>query len=31
LMLIEPARVELTSLPEMSTGKKPEVWRSSRK
>ncbi len=23
-MLIEPARVELTSLPEMTTGKKPE-------
>jgi general stress protein 26 len=31
LMLIEPDRVELTSLPEMSTGKKPEVWRPSRK
>ena len=31
LMLIEPDRVELTSLPEMTTGKKPEVWRASRK
>jgi general stress protein 26 len=31
LMLITPERVELTSLPEMTTGKKPEVWRASRK
>ena len=31
LMLITPDRVELTSLPEMMTGKKPEVWRASRK
>jgi general stress protein 26 len=31
LMLIEPDRVELTSLPEMTTGKKPEVWRASGK
>jgi hypothetical protein len=30
-MLITPARVELTSLSEMMTGKKPEVWRSARK
>jgi general stress protein 26 len=30
LMLITPARVELTSLPEMMTGKKPEVWRATR-
>jgi general stress protein 26 len=31
LMLITPTRVELTSLPEMMTGKKPEVWRPARK
>jgi general stress protein 26 len=31
LMLITPSRVELTSLPEMMAGKKPEVWRASRK
>jgi general stress protein 26 len=31
LMLITPTRVELTSLPEMITGKKPEVWRASGK
>jgi len=31
LMLITPARVELTSLAEMTTGKKPEVWRSAEK
>ena len=31
LMLIEPHRVELTSLAEMTTGKKPEVWRASGK
>jgi general stress protein 26 len=31
LMLITPTRVELTSLPEMMTGKKPEVWRRARK
>src|SRR5271167_3147953 len=30
LILIEPARVELTSLAEMTTGKKPEVWRAPR-
>ena len=31
LMLIEPERVELTSLPDMTSGKKPEVWRAARK
>ena len=31
LMLIEADRVELTSLAEMTTGKKPEVWRASQK
>jgi len=31
LMLITPRRVELTSLAEMTTGKKPEVWRASGK
>jgi uncharacterized pyridoxamine 5'-phosphate oxidase family protein len=31
LMLITPSRVELTSLPEMMTGKAPEVWRPSKK
>lgn len=31
LMLIEPDRVGLTSLAEMTTGKKPEVWRASGK
>ena len=31
LRLITPERVELTSLPEMTTGKKPEVWRASGK
>ncbi len=31
LMLITPGRIELTSLQEMTTGKKPEVWRASRK
>jgi general stress protein 26 len=31
LMLITPARIELTSLSEMTTGKKPEVWRSAEK
>ncbi len=31
LMLITPTRIELTSLPEMTTGKKPEVWRGARK
>lgn len=31
LMLIEPERVELTSLSEMTAGKQPEVWRTSRK
>jgi general stress protein 26 len=27
LLLVEPARVELTSLAEMTTGKPPRVWR----
>ena len=31
LMLITPARIELTSLPVMTTGKKPEVWHAQRK
>jgi general stress protein 26 len=31
LMLITPERVELTSLPEMMTAKKPAVWRALRK
>ena len=31
LMLITPDRVELTSLAEMTTGKKPEVWRAARR
>jgi len=31
LMLIAPQRVELTSLAEMTTGKKPEVWRAAGK
>jgi general stress protein 26 len=31
LMLIEPERVELTSLGEMTAGKPAEVWRASRK
>ncbi len=31
LMLITPDRVELTSLPEMTTGIKPEVWHAPRK
>ncbi len=31
LMLITPARIELTSLPVMTTGKKPEVWHAPRK
>ncbi len=31
LMLIEPARAELTSLPEMAQGKKPQVWRAAKK
>ena len=31
LVLITPDRVELTSLAEMTTGKKPEVWRAGRK
>ncbi len=31
LMMITPERVELTSLPEMTAGKKPEVWRAARK
>ncbi|MGH7925063.1 MAG: pyridoxamine 5'-phosphate oxidase family protein [Candidatus Binatus sp.] len=30
LMLITPDRVELTSLAEMTTGKKPEVWRAGK-
>jgi general stress protein 26 len=31
LILITPERVELTSLSEMTAGRKPEVWRASRK
>ncbi|HYL59605.1 MAG TPA: pyridoxamine 5'-phosphate oxidase family protein [Candidatus Acidoferrales bacterium] len=31
LMLVTPSRVELTSLPEMTTGVKPQVWRPSKK
>ncbi|MGO9451771.1 MAG: pyridoxamine 5'-phosphate oxidase family protein [Candidatus Binataceae bacterium] len=31
LMLIEPTKVELTSLAEMTQGKKPEVWRPTGK
>jgi len=31
LILIKPDRVELTSLSEMTAGRKPEVWRSPRK
>jgi len=31
LMLITPERVELTSLAEMTAGKKPEIWRTPRK
>lgn len=31
LMLITPMRIELTSLAEMSTGKKPEIWHAPRK
>jgi len=30
LMLITPSRIELTSLPEMSAGKKPEVWHAGK-
>jgi len=30
LMLITPSRVELTSLADMTQGKKPEVWRAPR-
>jgi general stress protein 26 len=30
LLLIAPSRAELTSLPEMSQGKKPEVWRAGK-
>ena len=30
LMLIEPTKVELTSLGEMVQGKKPEVWRPEK-
>jgi general stress protein 26 len=30
LMLITPSRIELTSLPDMSVGKKPEVWRAAK-
>jgi general stress protein 26 len=28
LVQIEPRRIELTSLPAMTQGKKPEVWRA---
>jgi general stress protein 26 len=31
LMLVTPSRVELTSLQEMTTGIKPQVWRPSKK
>jgi general stress protein 26 len=31
LLLVTPSRVELTSLQDMSTGVKPEVWRPSKK
>ena len=30
LMLIEPEKAELTSLPDMTQGKKPEVWQAAR-
>jgi general stress protein 26 len=30
LMLITPSRIELTSLPDMSVGKKPEVWHAPK-
>jgi len=30
LLLVEPARVELTSLAEMGAGKPPEVWRAKK-
>jgi hypothetical protein len=31
LMLVTPSRVELTSLQELSTGVKPQVWRPAKK
>lgn len=31
LIMITPAKIELTSLTEMTTGKKPEVWRGRKK
>jgi general stress protein 26 len=31
LMLIEPEKVELTSLIEMTQGKKPEIWRAGKR
>jgi general stress protein 26 len=31
LMFVEPTRVELTSLADMTAGKKPEVWRAKKK
>jgi general stress protein 26 len=30
LMLVTPTRIELTSLPEMTQGKKPTVWRTRK-
>ena len=30
LMLIEPERAELTSLPDMTQGKSPELWRVAK-
>ena len=31
LMLVTPTRIELTSLPEMTQGKKPLVWRAGHR
>jgi general stress protein 26 len=31
LLFVEPTKVELTSLAEMTANKKPEVWRAPRK
>ena len=31
LLLVTPSRVELTSLPAMTQGHKPEVWRGKQK
>jgi len=30
LMLIEPEKAELTSLPDMTQGKRPELWRGAK-